>query len=106
VCIFVALLLLSAQQFKVFLDSIIWGFKHTMRNVAEIGKLNRQKGLGVCYALCWCFPSGLQILLELLHNIETSSVAQSFYTSYLLELIEHMFSVITDSSHAGSMFHI
>ena len=51
-------------------------------------------------------PSGLQILLELLHNVETSSVAQSFYTSYLLELIEHMFSVITDSSHAGSMFRI
>ncbi|XP_065919599.1 exportin-1-like [Dysidea avara] len=79
---FDALLLLSAPQFKVFLDSIIWGFKHTMRNVAEIG---------------------LQILLELLHNVETSTVAQSFYQSYLLELIEHMFSVITDSSHAGNL---
>ena len=34
-----ALLQLSAPQFKLFLDSIIWGFKHTMRNVAEIGEL-------------------------------------------------------------------
>ena len=47
--------------------------------------------------------SGLHILEDLLHNIDKDQVAQSFYQSYLLNLIEHMFSVITDSSHAGSM---
>jgi len=93
-----ALLQLSAPQFKLFLDSIIWGFKHTMRNVAEIGE---QQVL--CRLLWYSMDSGLHILEDLLHNIDKDSVAQSFYQSYLLNLIEHMFSVITDSSHAGSM---
>ena len=32
-----ALLSIPAQQFKLVLDSIVWAFKHTMRNVADIG---------------------------------------------------------------------
>ena len=41
-CLFIyhistALLSIPAQQFKLVLDSIVWAFKHTMRNVADIG---------------------------------------------------------------------
>lgn len=35
-----ALLTLPPQQFKLFMDSIIWAIKHTMRDIAETG-LNR-----------------------------------------------------------------
>ena len=36
-----ALLTLPPTQFKLFIDSIVWGMKHTMRDIAEIA-LNRR----------------------------------------------------------------
>lgn len=33
---FDALLKLPAQQFKLIMDSIVWGTKHTMRDIADI----------------------------------------------------------------------
>ena len=36
---FPALLTIPQPQFKLVLDSIIWAFKHTMRNVANTGKI-------------------------------------------------------------------
>ena len=36
-----ALLTIPPQQFKLFMDSIIWAIKHTMRDIAETG-LNRE----------------------------------------------------------------
>ena len=32
-----ALLTIPPQQFKLFMDSIIWAIKHTMRDIAETG---------------------------------------------------------------------
>ena len=59
---FPAILQLQGPQFKLILDSIIWAFKHTMRDVAEIG---------------------LEILLKLLQNIrDNQEAAQSFYQAY------------------------
>ena len=34
---FSALIQLAQPQFKLVLDSVIWAFKHTMRNVADTG---------------------------------------------------------------------
>lgn len=36
-----ALLTIPPPQFKLFMDSIIWAIKHTMRDIAETG-LNRE----------------------------------------------------------------
>jgi hypothetical protein len=33
----IALLSLPPIQFKLFMDSIIWAIKHTMRDIADIG---------------------------------------------------------------------
>lgn len=35
---FAAFLSIAPAQFKLILDSIIWAFKHTMRNVADTGE--------------------------------------------------------------------
>ena len=35
---FPAVLAIPPAQFKLVLDSIIWAFKHTMRNVADTGE--------------------------------------------------------------------
>ncbi|KAK6636151.1 Exportin-1 [Polyplax serrata] len=80
---FAALLNIPPAQFKLVLDSIIWAFKHTMRNVAD---------------------TGLEILLRLLQNVEQhEQTAQSFYQTYFTDILQHLFSVITDSSHASGL---
>ena len=33
-----ALLQIPTATFKLYMDAIVWAFKHTMRNVAEIGQ--------------------------------------------------------------------
>ncbi|CAF0774384.1 unnamed protein product [Brachionus calyciflorus] len=83
---FPALLQIQPAQFKLILDSVIWAFKHTMRDVAEIG---------------------LEILLKLLINIrDHQEAAQSFYQSFYIDIMQHVFSVVTDTSHiAGLTYH-
>ncbi|XP_063982062.1 exportin-1 isoform X2 [Diachasmimorpha longicaudata] len=83
---FPAFLSIPPAQFKLVLDSIIWAFKHTMRNVAD---------------------TGLQILYQLLQNIEQhEQAAQSFYQTYFTDILQHIFSVVTDTSHtAGLTMH-
>lgn len=81
---FSAFLIIPPAQFKLVLDSIIWAFKHTMRNVADIG---------------------LQILYQLLQNIEISAPdAQNFYQTYFTDILQHIFSVVTDTSHIAGMY--
>jgi len=83
---FSAFLAIPPQQFKLVLDSIIWAFKHTMRNVAD---------------------TGLSILHQLLQNVSNHpEAAQSFYQTYYTDILQHMFSVVTDTSHtAGLAMH-
>jgi len=83
---FSAFLAIPPQQFKLVLDSIIWAFKHTMRNVAD---------------------TGLSILYQLLQNVSSHpDAAQSFYQTYYTDILQHMFSVVTDTSHtAGLTMH-
>lgn len=80
---FPALLNLSPDKFKLVLDSIIWAFKHTMRNVAD---------------------TGLDILLLLLKSIaKEQTAAQSFYQTYYTDIMQHLFSVVTDTSHTAGL---
>jgi exportin-1 len=80
---FQALLNIPPTQFKLVLDSIIWAFKHTMRNVAD---------------------TGLSILFKLLENIGSEEpVMQSFYQTYYTDILQHMFSVVTDTSHTAGL---
>ncbi len=80
---FPAFLQIPPAQFKLVLDSIIWAFKHTMRNVAD---------------------TGLHILYQLLQNISSNEVAaQSFYQTYFTDIVQHIFSVVTDTSHTAGL---
>ncbi|XP_072023623.1 exportin-1-like [Amphiura filiformis] len=83
---FTALLNIPPRQFKLVLDSIIWAVKHTMRNVAD---------------------TGLSILYSMLQNIwQNRYAAQSFYQTYYTDILQHVLSVVTDSSHtAGLTMH-
>jgi len=71
---------IPAEQFKLIVDSVIWAFKHSMRNVAEIG-------LDI-----------LKDLLNKLQKLEDRVAAQRVYRSFFLDLLEHVLSVVTDRS--------
>ncbi|KAG8223595.1 hypothetical protein J437_LFUL004116 [Ladona fulva] len=48
----------------------------------------------------------LQILYQLLHNVEEhEKAAQSFYETYFTDILQHIFSVVTDTSHASALSH-
>ena len=80
---FPAYLTIPAAQFKLVLDAIVWAFKHTMRNVAD---------------------TGLAILYQMLQNITLhDAAAQSFYQTFFCDIVQHIFSVVTDTSHTAGL---
>lgn len=79
---FTAYIQIPAPQFKLLMDSIVWAFKHTMRNVAEIG---------------------LNILLVLLQKFTVHEASTQFFQTYFLDIMQHIFSVVTDTSHTASL---
>ena len=79
---FSALLQIPPDKFKLVMDSIVWAFKHTMRNVAD---------------------TGLTTVLTLLQNLDGKDVSQSFYQTYFLNILQHIFSVVTDTMNAAQL---
>ncbi|RSH81644.1 Karyopherin transporter [Apiotrichum porosum] len=77
---FPALLELPPAQFKLVMDSVVWAFKHTMRDIAD---------------------TGLSIAFEIVNNFASSTpeISNSFYTQFLLPLLGDVFFVLTDTDH-------
>lgn len=76
---FYALFSIPANMQKLVIDSIVWAIKHTERNISE---------------------TGLEILLALLRNVSSNpQVAQPFYVTFMLPLIQDVFGVLTDRLH-------
>jgi hypothetical protein len=71
---FSTLFAMSPAQLRMVIDSIIWAFRHTERNVAD---------------------TGLNLLLELLEMFSSSDVATQFYQTYYLQLMQEVFAVMT-----------
>uniref|UniRef100_A0A1B0DJP2 Exportin-1 n=3 Tax=Phlebotomus papatasi TaxID=29031 RepID=A0A1B0DJP2_PHLPP len=80
---FEAFLNIPPAQFRLVFDSIVWAFKHTMRNVAE---------------------NGLNILYQMLVNLSSHpQAAQSFYQTYFTDILTQIFAVVTDTSHTANL---
>lgn len=57
--------------------------------------------LSVLMSVSSC-PAGLQILFTLLQNVSgEEAAAQSFYQTYFCDVLQHIFSVVTDTSHTA-----
>ncbi|XP_042017470.1 protein EXPORTIN 1A-like isoform X1 [Salvia splendens] len=83
---FPALIRLSSEQLKLVMDSIIWAFRHTERNIAE---------------------TGLNLLLEMLKNFQSSEFCNQFYRTYFLTIEQEIFAVLTDTFHKpGFKLHV
>ncbi|KNE68581.1 hypothetical protein AMAG_19751 [Allomyces macrogynus ATCC 38327] len=73
--------ILPPEMFTQVINSIVWGFKHTMRDIAD---------------------TALGIVGDLLQNMATKAdqtVANQFYQAYYLQLLQDLFFVLTDSEH-------
>jgi len=84
---FPALLNLNAKQFQLFMDSVMWGFKHLKRDIADIG---------------------LSILWELMKNVmeKKIDVINKFYKNFFMPLLQSIMGVLTDTFHKeGFQFH-
>ncbi|KIM49467.1 hypothetical protein M413DRAFT_438653 [Hebeloma cylindrosporum] len=78
---FPALLTLPPNNFKLFMDSVIWAIKHTMRDIADIG---------------------LSLCLDIVNNFATAAdpaVTNAFFQQYFLSIIQDIFFVLTDTDH-------
>ncbi|TMW64452.1 hypothetical protein Poli38472_013074 [Pythium oligandrum] len=76
---FESLFALPQELQKLVVDSIIWAFKHTERNVSD---------------------TGLATLFALLLNIQGSpQIAAGFYRSFYLVLLQDILAVLTDRLH-------
>lgn len=75
---FPALLRLEAAQFELVIKSISWALRHLERNIAD---------------------TGLNILLELLQNVQKSEVANDFYTTYFITVLQEVLDVLSDTFH-------
>ncbi|KAK9063110.1 hypothetical protein SSX86_016980 [Deinandra increscens subsp. villosa] len=83
---FGALILLSPEQLKLVMDSVMWAFRHTERNIAE---------------------TGLNLLLEMLKNFQNSEFRNQFYQSYFVLIVQEIFAVLTDTFHKpGFKLHV
>ncbi|KAI8029177.1 Protein EXPORTIN 1A [Camellia lanceoleosa] len=83
---FPALIRLSSEQLKLVMDSIIWAFRHTERNIAE---------------------TGLNLLLEMMKNFQTSEFCNQFYRTYFVTIEQEIFAVLTDTFHKpGFKLHV
>ena len=80
---FPALFSIPQEHRKLVVDSVAYAMKHTERNVAE---------------------TGLDILFELLQNVDRHPhVAQEFYQSFLLLLLQEVLYVMTDRLHKSGI---
>ena len=71
---------MPAQQFRLFLDSVVWAFKHTLRDIGDMG---------------------LTICTEMLTNFSKSEplIANAFFKSYFISILQDIFFVLTSTSH-------
>ncbi|KAM7273898.1 hypothetical protein ACFE04_028562 [Oxalis oulophora] len=83
---FPAMIRLSSQQLKLVMDSIIWAFRHTERNIAE---------------------TGLNLLIEMLKNFKAPEFCNQFYQTYFVTIEQEIFAVLTDTFHKpGFKLHV
>ena len=77
---FAALFAIPKEHHKLVVDSVVWAFKHTERNVAD---------------------TGLEILYELLINVGRApeQAKQPFYAQFALSLTQDVLAVMTDRLH-------
>lgn len=96
-----ALLGLPPPTFKMFMDSIIWAIKHTMRDIADMGLLcklqYRAHALPHSTHTCSCSS----VCLDVINNfaLADQQVSNAFFQQFFLSITQDIFYVLTDADH-------
>ena len=82
----------------MFMDSIIWAIKHTMRDIADTG-LNRTHITFTDSSTH--FSCVTPVCLEVVNNFASAeeSVSNAFFQQYFLSITQDIFYVLTDADH-------
>ncbi|KAJ2767457.1 Karyopherin transporter, partial [Coemansia nantahalensis] len=80
---FTALLNLPPQQFRLMITTIVWGVKHTQRDVADVA---------------------LTITQEMINsfNICDRTISDAFFQAYFVEILTEVIVVLADNEHKNS----
>lgn len=81
----------------MFMDSIVWAFKHTMRDISDTGLNSKFRFLTHNCLLTFFFP----VCLEVVNNFAAADVdvANAFFQQYFLSITQDIFYVLTDADH-------
>jgi len=75
---FESILAFNEYQTQMVVDSVVWGFRHTERNIAE---------------------TGMGLFLSMITKYANSPKCNSFFERYHLKLVQELFAVLTDTFH-------
>lgn len=97
------------------MDSIIWAFRHTERNIAETGLnllLAMLKNFQVLYFVSHQIDCSTYVVLRgggltVSSLMQNSEFANQFYRTYYLTIEQEIFAVLTDTFHKpGFKLHV
>ena len=82
----------------MFIDSVVWAIKHTMRDIAETGLNCTRPSLPDLRVPCSPFAA---VCLEIINNFATADaqIANQFFQQYYLSVLQDTFFVLTDADH-------
>lgn len=97
---FAALLSLPPVQFKLIFDCIIWGMKHTLRDIADAGLISE-----FIEFMLFLRSKQLPVLYEMVDNFAKSdpTVANAFFQQFFTALLQDLYFVLTDTDHKSGM---
>jgi len=78
---FEVMLEFSDHQTQMVVDSVVWAFRHTERNIAETG-------MGLC--------------LSMITKYANSNKCNRFFQAYMIKLVQELLVVITDTFHKSN----
>ena len=97
----------SPDVFRTTIDAIMWAFKHTERNIGELGlsilkellmnirETQAQTPFASTALLCSLVRTNAGVCL----STDGTEIAQSFYQQFFISVLRDVFAVLTDTLH-------
>jgi exportin-1 len=94
----IAFLEMKEESFSLIIDSIVWAFKHTMKDVAESGLLIMLELWKSALLLYFAFFASLILSFRNVSN-SSSDFAGMFVRRFYLPVLSDVLFVLTDRMH-------
>lgn len=97
--VIIALPSFQSKQLKLVMDSILWGMKHSLRDISDLALTS--KTIVLAATLTSTLLTCCLVCYEVIENLSNQdpAVAREFYGRFLLQILRDTFGVITDANH-------